>query len=172
MINQHSSDQRQFLPTALANTASSAFVTDTRPSNGQLNNSGGGYGTRMDFHGGVVNLTSSPDQQQRGFSSGHQGGSMTVSGLTQAPTMEDWRSENKVVIWKEMVRYKEENKVTGGKRIDRQMIKSIRNRIRKERRKVLKRKSTQMFKSHGYATQSELVNANEIRSTSYGLSNT
>jgi len=32
--------------------------------------------------------------------------------------MEDWRSENKVVIWKEMVRYKEENKVVGDKRID------------------------------------------------------
>lgn len=87
--------------------------------------------------------------------------------------MEDWRSADKVVIWKEMMRYKEDHEIRGKAHIDRNMIKQIRNRVRKQRRKTLKRKSQMMFSGQGMYNQnpSDLAVTNDFTNTSYGKSN-
>eukprot|EP00353_Schmidingerella_taraikaensis_P002440 CAMPEP_0185597850 /NCGR_PEP_ID=MMETSP0434-20130131/81622_1 /TAXON_ID=626734 ORGANISM="Favella taraikaensis, Strain Fe Narragansett Bay" /NCGR_SAMPLE_ID=MMETSP0434 /ASSEMBLY_ACC=CAM_ASM_000379 /LENGTH=58 /DNA_ID=CAMNT_0028226677 /DNA_START=2112 /DNA_END=2288 /DNA_ORIENTATION=- len=53
--------------------------------------------------------------------------------------MENWKSATKKVIWKELMKQKEELSVSGDQRLNRQMIKTIRNKIRRERRKRMKK---------------------------------
>jgi len=53
--------------------------------------------------------------------------------------MENWKSATKKVIWKELMKQKEELSVSGDQRLSRQMIKTIRNKIRRERRKRMKK---------------------------------
>jgi len=47
--------------------------------------------------------------------------------------MENWRSEHKVIIWKEIMKTKPEHQ--GKTTVSRQLIRNIRNKIRRERRK-------------------------------------
>eukprot|EP00354_Favella_ehrenbergii_P003929 CAMPEP_0170457220 /NCGR_PEP_ID=MMETSP0123-20130129/4586_1 /TAXON_ID=182087 /ORGANISM="Favella ehrenbergii, Strain Fehren 1" /LENGTH=58 /DNA_ID=CAMNT_0010720943 /DNA_START=1301 /DNA_END=1477 /DNA_ORIENTATION=+ len=53
--------------------------------------------------------------------------------------MENWKSATKKVIWKELMKQKEELSISGDQQLNRQMIKTIRNKIRRERRKRMKK---------------------------------
>lgn len=63
----------------------------------------------------------------------------TPSKMTQ---IDNQRSlSRRTSIWKEVMRYKEENLMDSSQKISRAIIRSIRNRVRRERR-MMKRQST------------------------------
>lgn len=100
--------------------------------------------------------------------SGNEGGATSIghtrtqSNMTKRPpTMENWRSLNKKIIWKEILKHKEELSMSGSERLGRPIIKQIRNRIRRERRRRMKRESqsgaTKMIMSEAlYGSESHL----------------
>lgn len=72
--------------------------------------------------------------------------------------MEHWRSEHKKIIWKEIMRAKEEKQLDGDARVSRQVIRSIRNRIRRQRKK---RAQKEGFGSHLYNLANSEPNLNQ-----------
>ena len=73
--------------------------------------------------------------------------------------MENWRSEHKKIIWKEILKHKEELEMSGDEKISRNIIKTIRNRIRRERRKRAKREgfASQKYMSDTNVSDSHLI---------------
>ena len=147
LVNQSSSFANQLYYGGIeaTGTTTTGLNTDGRPSGAVLSGSGAhneGAGTTtlrdsgtMQGHPGLAHQFSGTGGARTSF-----GATRTVSGDTRRPSvMENWKSAHKKIIWKEILKHKEELNLSEGEHISRTVIKTIRNKIRRERRKRAKK---------------------------------